>query len=87
MEQALTDQFLVPLSHVWADHTTAMIMIRDILMYMVSETARGASMSYVYSGTFCETKINSCLIVGVQSFPLVIFHSYLRRSLQTVRCR
>lgn len=34
--QSLHNNFLEALNIAWADHQTAMVMIRDILMYMVS---------------------------------------------------
>lgn len=34
MESAVTQNFLETLNKAWTDHTTAMVMIRDILMYM-----------------------------------------------------
>ena len=35
--QSLNNNFLQTLNAAWNDHQTAMVMIRDILMYMVSE--------------------------------------------------
>ena len=35
MFDALHNNFLEALNMAWADHQTAMVMIRDILMYMV----------------------------------------------------
>ena len=34
MEDAVISNFLETLNKAWTDHTTAMVMIRDILMYM-----------------------------------------------------
>lgn len=34
---SLNNNFLQTLNQAWNDHQTAMVMIRDILMYMVSE--------------------------------------------------
>ena len=36
METSLQGNFLEVVNTVWSDHQTAMVMIRDILMYMVS---------------------------------------------------
>lgn len=36
--ESINNNFLQTLNSVWGDHTTAMVMIRDILMYMVSST-------------------------------------------------
>ena len=33
--RALQNNFLEAMSEMWTDHQTAMVMIRDILMYMV----------------------------------------------------
>ena len=38
---SLNNNFLQTLNQAWNDHQTAMVMIRDILMYMVSETFVG----------------------------------------------
>ena len=35
MLESLNNNFLQTLNTVWGDHQTAMVMIRDILMYMV----------------------------------------------------
>lgn len=32
--ESITGRFLETLNRAWSDHTTAMVMIRDILMYM-----------------------------------------------------
>jgi cullin 3 len=34
VEEAINGQFLTALNKAWSEHTTAMVMIRDILMYM-----------------------------------------------------
>ena len=39
--QSLHGNFLEVLNTVWSDHQTAMVMIRDILMYMVSGGGEG----------------------------------------------
>ena len=35
IQAALQNNFLEAMSEMWTDHQTAMVMIRDILMYMV----------------------------------------------------
>ena len=39
MIDSLHNNFLEALNIAWADHQTAMVMIRDILMYMVGNNA------------------------------------------------
>lgn len=47
---SLHGNFLEALNIAWADHQTAMVMIRDILMYMVSLY----QLCFVYMYTPCE---------------------------------
>ncbi|KAH7709338.1 cullin-3-like protein [Aphelenchoides avenae] len=48
VEEAINDQFLTALNKAWTEHTTAMVMIRDILMYMDRVYVQQSSVEPVY---------------------------------------
>jgi len=51
--QALNDDFLPTLSQQWEDHKTAMVMIRDILMYMDRVYVQQQNVDSVYNLGLC----------------------------------
>ena len=51
--QALNDNFLPILSQQWEDHKTAMVMIRDILMYMDRVYVQQQNVENVYNLGLC----------------------------------
>lgn len=57
---SLNNNFLQTLNQAWNDHQTAMVMIRDILMYMVNRMLRSLVILIFYE-SFC-----SCRLITVQ---------------------
>lgn len=56
---SLNNNFLQTLNQAWNDHQTAMVMIRDILMYMVSSILFGFLLR---SPTFRNNDFRSVLV-------------------------
>lgn len=56
---SLNNNFLQTLNQAWNDHQTAMVMIRDILMYMVSRICPNAAV-----GSMCsEVRAHKCIVL------------------------